>query len=183
MSVRFELRAENFWDAFVLLPIIRNWPAKHLQLRSELGLAPDSKPLQDTGVRIEGLTNARAMDLCEIAWAARTVEELASPTFYIDISQSADRKPWGTHIRCLTSSSCIVDMHKKRILSPVHHLLLQGHPKEAAVEILTPNMQTKLAGQGMFLPSLATILLPLLVQSRAPWARVAEPPMQRARRS
>jgi hypothetical protein len=72
-------------------------------------------------------------------------------------------------------------MKRKRILSPREHLLLQGHPREEIIDVISPNKQVALAGQGMFLPSLATILLPMLVQSRAPWLRLTEPPRQRAR--
>jgi hypothetical protein len=139
-----------------------------------MGVPPEATPLQDMGIVFAGVSNEREKDLCEIAWLSRPVADRKPEGFYIDVSQSADRKPWGS-LRCLTSSSCIVDVEAKKLLQPHHHMLLQGHGSEETTSIVSDSMCVQLAGQGMFVPSLATVLLPAILQSRAHWLELHAP--------
>ncbi len=126
--------------------------------------------MSETKLVIHGFRppGSREDDLLEIAWASLPASQRKPSGFYVDVSQSADRRPWGT-LRCITARSLIIDFARRRDLNGKHLFALQGHPSEAVLDGLSVSQQTKLVGQGMFIPSIASILLSIFVQSHAPW--------------
>jgi len=145
------------------------WKQHHAELRMQLGIPPDSTPLADmrfhpTGARLPD----RCRDLLEIAWSSRAVRDRRRAGVYVDVGPSAERCKWGS-LKRLTKRSVIVDFEGCRVLSPRHLLALQGHPAEAKFDSLSLIQQARMAGEGMFLPSLAMVLLPVIVTKAAPW--------------
>jgi hypothetical protein len=153
------------------------WTTVHLKIRAKLGIPPGSKPLAEAGIKIDGIPpdDLRALDLIEVAWASRPPGQRVAEGFYADIGQNCNRQPWGA-LRCLTSRSVIVDFEQRKVLSGVHHMLLMGMPSEFDFTELTEAQRVKLSGQGFFIPSVASVLLAVVLQPRSPWLEVASKP-------
>ena len=134
--------------------------------------------LQKAGLGTVGCK--RTLDLLDCvtlaaAKKARTtvkrVEQLLSETL-VDVSQSHDRRPLpkleGPN-RCLTTSSSLFWFQQRRLLCPVEHMLLQGYTLPLQVPQTVSNHQlTSIAGEGIALPNLATIVWALKLTANFP---------------
>eukprot|EP00439_Symbiodinium_sp_Y106_P059209 s964_g8.t1 len=87
----------------------------------------------------------------------------------LDISQNPDRRKFSKASKdqrcdnllpCLTSSSRLYAYGQDRMLSGLEHFVLQGWSKQTLVapEGVTENKLCQMAGQGMFMPSIGSIL-------------------------
>ena len=94
----------------------------------------------------------------------------------LDVSQSADRKPFAVDkMRAMCSSSTFYYFPQDRCLLPKEHLFLAGWPSEAgavSVEGLSPTQIRDLAGESMSLPcvTLALASLALALCAEGLWA-------------
>ena len=98
---------------------------------------------------LRGVVSERSRDLIDLAWCYHT-----SLPLYVDLSQSASRKPWTAVIRSMVSNSTYYSFAEDRVLTPGEHLRMLG--------IVTPTQQLpqsvnirNLAGEAMAAPCVA----------------------------
>jgi hypothetical protein len=129
--------------------------------------------------------SARWRDVIEVAFASldrAAPKKAMKGGFFIDLSQCVSRKKWGTKIHTLTQSTVLYEVGKDRLCTGSQHLSLQGMPSELSRANLTDSELRKLAGEGMFLPSVASVLLAVTLNPMAPWFhQAASPPFKRQR--
>lgn len=174
------------------------WQLQEADLRRTWGVDPDLRPwtcmpdVRLQGFGIPDTTRARAlMDLAAIdhlgpKCAAGLVQEAkqcgcwskikqALADVYVDLSQNPYRKPWTnskTVSRCMTTSSCIYSFAEQRVVTPVEMMFWQGHPRSFNIpQSMSQASLAALAGEGMFLPSLASILWALVCSGNLPGMR------------
>ena len=106
----------------------------------------------------------RADDVVRKAKATGNWHEVdkAMKGVFIDLSQNPARRPWTNQknvSKCLTTSSRIYSFEEQRVVLPLEHLLFQGHRRSIVIpESMPPRSVARLAGEGICLPSLATIV-------------------------
>ncbi len=101
----------------------------------------------------------------------------APAVWWTNYSQQVDREPWGDSIGCLATSTNVWDYERKRALTGLELLALHGYPvsefAEGTAEI--PQVGDKdfsrLAGNGVSLPVLGSVMLSFILNSSAPWWR------------
>ena len=80
----------------------------------------------------------------------------------IDLSQNPCRQAWTNHegvAKCLTTGSSLYSFDCQRMLLPPELLYLQGHRRAVVIpKAMTGRSVSTLAGEGIFLPCLGTIL-------------------------
>ncbi len=92
--------------------------------------------------------------------------------FYANVSQNIEREPWGWDIGCITQNSTLFSFEKNILLSGFDNLRLQGHPNGPATAPARKfgNCQCRqLAGEGFFLPHVATIMAAYVNNPFADW--------------
>ncbi len=141
-----------------------------LVTRNKLGQGHHYKPLEAGGYSFHGLpaTALRAKELLEIACATVSPKDrhaVMKKGFYADVSQCVSSKRWGPVVKSLCTSSLIYDVGRCRMLSGKHHLALLGFPLELDSESLSEPKRREMAGEAMFVPSIAIILLAIVVAS------------------
>ena len=152
----------------------KKWWNESVTWRNSLGVTPKYSPwtsrseFRGTGLRL----NDRKKDLLDVIVADRMyrlkklhkgldskqVAELMKDV-WVDVSQSHSRKVTSTppH-RTLTTSSCIYAFGRDRMLLPTEHLALQGHFTPTLKLPMTSRQVRSLAGEGMALPSIGSVL-------------------------
>ena len=84
----------------------------------------------------------------------------------LDISQSHDRRAFSKEgrARTLTTSSRLFAFSQNRLLTPLEHMIMQGYSEGLVVpSTVSASAVRRMAGEGMALPCLATILLAILL--------------------
>jgi hypothetical protein len=89
--------------------------------------------------------------------------------FYDDISQCVTRARWGGRIKTLCTSTILYDLGQQRFLSGVEHTALQGMPCELKFCGMSQHKQREVAGEAFFLPSMASIMMAVLLNPLSPW--------------
>jgi len=143
-------------------------------MRSRFNMASTYNPwTQPSGKAPPKLTgtskNPRVLDVLNISWGSRKPALRGFP-WWTDWSQMVDRKPWGTTVPCLTKSSRLYSFGDDESIGATSMLALQGWPmKEVVTSSLKESELAEIAGEGMFLPNVATILMALYLSPTSPW--------------
>ncbi|CAK0818689.1 unnamed protein product, partial [Prorocentrum cordatum] len=111
----------------------------------------------------------RMRDVLDVAWAWRLKNGFPAEGFYSDPSQDIRRMPWSSDIKTFTRSSTIWDFHNARFLKKYDKLLLHGYPVNEMDFLGFDTGVNTWAGEGMFLPSIGSVLLGYFLNPRAPW--------------
>ena len=121
--------------------------------------------------RLAGVGDSRRVrELLDIAWGSRPHGQRTYP-FYADYSQQVDRKPWGVAPPCLTTSTALYSYKADAVVTGTGLLALQGMAVSdvPALTSLSDKDKTDLAGEAMFVPNVATILLAVFLNPESPW--------------
>ena len=157
------------------------WRVQSIQLRRELGAEKEENPFLTLGYESVGLTmTARVSEILGLAALAvfkahgidyKDPDQLehakeALRHIYVDVSQNPTRRAWtnpATSVsKCLTTSTCLYSFGRGRRVLPGELMFLQGHSKEICIpESMTPSGLRDLAGEGMTLPCLGSLVLGL----------------------
>ncbi len=163
----------------------RDWRVKSLSMRSTLGLSPLYKPLTAMGYSFANISmnHDRIRELLEIAYGSIHPSDRANIKhngFYVDVSQCVTRRKWGHHIKTLCTSHLLYDVPGERFCTGRDSLTLQGVPVEISSGSTSESKLRELAGEGMFAPSVATMMLALVLNPLSPWW-ATEPAAKRLR--
>lgn len=114
--------------------------------------------------------SSRVHELLDVAWGSRPHGQRTYP-FFADYSQQVDRKPWGVTPPCLTTSTALYSYEADAVVTGTGLLVLQGMSVSDVPVLanLTDSDKTDLAGEAMFIPNLATILLAVFLNPESPW--------------
>lgn len=152
-----------------------NWLVQATALRSKLNVPKDFKPwTSHSHFKGVGLSqtkrNLEMVDLgfiqaCHSAKRSYSVAAAKREGLFdglvVDVSQNPCRSPWTTqsgHAHTLTTSTLLYSYKMDRMLQPIEYLLLQGYQGTVNLEGLKADSIRKMAGEGVALPCLATIL-------------------------
>ncbi len=148
------------------------WQKDSLTIRNQLCVSPDFSPFTGHASFVGyGLPQTRRVrDLID-CFVISKMKELDKPfssaqevmsEMFIDVSQSHTRH---AHTgsdgcqKCLTTATQYYSIGAGRIVLPLETLRWQGYPTTMRIPChLTPNDLRDFSGEGMFLPSLATVL-------------------------
>ena len=165
-------------------PATKKWWKESVTWRNSLGVSPKYSPwtsraeFRGAGMRL----NDRKKDLLDVVVADRMyrskklhqgldskqIAELMKDV-WLDVSQSHSRKVTSTAPRrTLTTSSEVYAFGRDRVLLPTEHLALQGHFAPTLKLPLTARQVRSLAGEGMALPSIGSVLWCLFLTKRFP---------------
>ena len=146
--------------------------------RETLGFQPADHPWTDRKL-LHGVPRAPyVIELMDIAWASRCrslgfdvyaltpeQENQASTDFWLNITQSLDRKPWfAGRRRTSTTSTIVYSFQHDRLLCPVEYLMQHGLPSSDVVQLrgLEPKDVYDLSGEAFALPSISSFLFAML---------------------
>ena len=91
---------------------------------------------------------------------------------YCDVSQNPDYRRWTNQqgfMGCLLTTSRLYSYLRDSSLLPFEHLRLQGHRRDLVIPSSVPQGSVRaLAGEGMFLPSLGSIIWALYLTKGLP---------------
>ena len=134
-----------------------------------------SQTTQGLSKRCRDLIDCTATHLCKrarVETASRTQQRQAMGDTLLDISQSHARRCFTNEscvARCLTTSSQLYSFKHDRLLEPLEHLLLQGYPLSTEVpDSFTAQATRSLAGEGIALPCLATLVWAIYISRGFP---------------
>ena len=152
------------------------WKFHSATVRSRLGMAPSSapwtKPKGKPGPLMSGVSKtSRALDILDVAWGSRPKAERSLP-FFVDLSQCVSHRPWGTSPPCLATSTCLYDYSADGMVTSAGKLALQGWPVAETAALQAAQSETSLgdlAGEAMFLPNVASLLLAVFLSRDGPW--------------
>lgn len=158
----------------------RRWHSASLEARSKLGLSPDYKPLAHEKFSFRGVPPhlERMREALEIAYASIPAAQRSSARsggFYMDLSQCVTREKWGQVIKTLYTSTILYDFAREKVCSGFENLLLQGMPAELDYSMLAESKRRQAAGEAMFAPSIASVLVAVVLSRRSPWWVEAAP--------
>ena len=84
---------------------------------------------------------------------------------FVDISQNPNRAPWTNEqgiSKCLTTSSAWYSFARDGMVLPLELMAFQGHRTSLQIpDSMSPSSLKQLAGQGICLPCLATLIMVL----------------------
>ena len=171
-TVTEDTEEQNLWK----------WQTESARWRSELGVTRDYAPytkrwassfkglpksvLGGPTKRVLDLIDCSVLEVCKRA--RKTMPQCADELneTVIDVSQSHGRRPFSTSgvARTLTTSSRLFVLSQRRLLLPREHLMLQGFLESVEIPASVSDTAIRhMAGEGMALPCLATILMALLL--------------------
>ena len=162
------------------------WRVDSRKWRGQLQITPTFSPWTSrTEFRGQGLPQCeRVLDLLDLVVAQKISdlqlsgrmsfkalqEKLAD--VYVDVSQGHVRRPFTPQkgpSHCLTTSSAVYSFARDAMVLPLEMLMWHGHKSSVT---LPPNMSqkslAKLAGEGMALPSLGTVIWALFLLKQFP---------------
>ena len=120
--------------------------------------------------RVLDLLDCAAVELCKRRKISVTQAKPALKDVLIDVSQSHIRRPFSDDrniARCLTTSSRLFNFGQARMVSALEHLLLQGYDRSVEVpRNVGPSDLRSMAGEGIALPCLATIMWAVLLTQK-----------------
>lgn len=156
---------------------LKQWERDSLSWRDKLGVSPNYAPWtgQAGFTAVPGLNlTPRIKDLmdCVVIDRMRSKGQNFSDTkaemrdVFLDVSQSHVRKCFtmNTVNKCLTTSSVLYSFGAGRIVLPKEMQWFQGYPKSVRMpSTVSPSDLRTFVGEGMFLPSVATVLYSLIL--------------------
>ncbi len=151
-----------------------DWHNKHLAVRAKLTVSKDYRPWScprgKPAPLMEGVpNNPRYVDVLDIAWSSRK-PKLRTLPFFCNISQCPSRAPWGTELKCLTTSSRVYDFSRDRLITAPEAMLLQGHPAcDLDLSMFASGTLFTAVGEAMAAPSIATVMLAVYLNPLAEW--------------
>ena len=118
---------------------------------------------------IVNLGTERALELSKLArtQACKGSSEMQSALqdVFVDVSQNPNRAPWTNASgvsKCLTTSSSWYSFSRDGMVLPLELMAFQGHRSSLNIpDSMSPSSLKQLAGQGICLPCLATLVLAL----------------------
>ena len=158
-------------------PESAQWRVDSAKWRSELGVNDDYHPysasldLKKAGLL--GKSNKRTLDLLDCGFLQVCKRHKKSPqhagsvlrNYLMDVSQGHCRRAISGSdgiARCLFTSSRIFCFEQRRLLTPKEHFMLQGFERDVQLpegsEGLSSTDARRMAGEGMGLPCIATLL-------------------------
>ena len=167
------------------------WEADSLELRGMLGVSPNYAPwtsrreFQGTGLpqgkgkkRVYDLVDISAMQVCKRAGrpavCSQKTMQNAVKDVILDVSQSHKRPTYSNQsgvAKCLCTSSDLYSYKEDRVLAPVEHLLMQGHPSSVAIpESFSDGDVKSIAGESIALPCLGCIVWAIFTSVGFPYA-------------
>ena len=119
-----------------------------------------------------GVDGARNLTKCSQTTAEAMVAEL-----FVDVSQNPCRKaftnPSNKVSKCLTTSSSLYSCGKDRVVLPLELLFFQGHNADLQIPAdMKQDALKELAGEGICLPCLATLVVALVGSGLLTYDRV-----------
>ena len=162
------------------------WRAQAAALRRDMHAPLDLKPWSSLPAKFEGLTpTPRILEILDLAAIARlgtqecqrilrlpaerALAEMSRQLadVYVDVSQNPGRKCWSSQdltAKCLTTASRLCCFRGQGLILPLELLYFQGHSRSVAVPHDMPQSSIRdLAGEGICLPVLGSILTSLLL--------------------
>ena len=142
-----------------------SWVEKHKQLRIEFGHTASYQPWRricsDGGFQNISQSQ-RQSDLLELAWMCRSKKKRTVP-WYIDLSQSADRRSWSSQPHCLATSTILYSYGLQRLLTSSELMVMQGYDPSSVsgLETVSNQQRRHATGEGMALPCIGSIMLAL----------------------
>eukprot|EP00971_Amphidinium_carterae_P348662 6490616-Amphidinium_carterae.1 len=153
------------------------WRDQQLKMKQRLGL--EDMPLWSSSKELLHVPDlARVRGLIDICYACHHKKHAAPGdasliecNLIADISQSADRYPWSTHVRSICSGSSFYLFSEDRCLQARDHLQLLGWPMAVSVAGLTTTQTRSLTGESMGMPciALASTCLMLTLHDPSLW--------------
>ena len=153
------------------------WRQHSVATRAALGLPPKSTPWS-SGAQLRGLRGDRdrRVDLLDIAFSERrnaapyaTEAELRS-SFWANISQGVQRRPWGDLPPVLCRQSMVYSFEADAVLSGWGHLLLLGWPRSTAPRAQATDGDLRdLAGESYSVPIMAMLTYAVYCCPEMPW--------------
>ena len=112
----------------------------------------------------------RVAHLVNIAWASRPRDSRTLP-FFVDSSQCVTRRVWGSRCPVITTSSRIDEYGTDEGISGAQKCGLQGVPvvELGLCDHLSDSQLADLAGEGMFIPNVACIMVACFLNKHATW--------------
>jgi hypothetical protein len=152
----------------------RQWRVASLQTRIKLDISPGYKPLAMDKFSFQDIKpcQERIRDVLEIACASipsHLRKQTMKDGFFVDVSQCVSRKKWGSGVKTLCTGTMLYDLGNARVCTSNQHLALQGLPSELSFAGISESKKRELAGEAMFLPSMATVLLAVVLNRESPW--------------
>ena len=156
------------------------WAQQALKIRSAIGAPRNLKPWTFADRRFTGISATNRAKACTdlavlqylgVETAARSMNNLEDQTnllsdLFVDLSQNPCRKAFTNQqgfTKCLTTASALYSFQKDRAVLPLELLLFQGHTKELKIPAtMSPDAVRSLAGEGIALPCLATLLVAMI---------------------
>ena len=93
---------------------------------------------------------------------------------YVDVSQSHVRRPYSNKeaAKCLTTGSIIYSFGRDSVILPLELMMWHGHRSNVGLpDCLSQRQFTRLAGEGMALPSLASVVWGVYLTKQFPPGR------------
>ena len=117
-------------------------------------------PWTDSGHRSHGVCSARIHDFVNVAYGMLLAEQSAAEAqaYVLDVSQSLQRKPWGSRLRALTTSSSFFSLQSQSMIDPICHFTVLGLSSVDA-SFLTERSKRDLTGEGMAAPCVCSALI------------------------
>ena len=162
---------------------LTRWKTQSVRWRGQLGVTEDYAPytksldLSKTAIPISSLgrPSKRVLDLidCTAMEVSKRLKRTIPDSrpqlkgMLLDVSQSHHRKVFSSTdgtARTLTTASRLFSFNDNRMLAPVEHMFLQGFSQDLVVpDQISDHALRCMAGEGMALPCLATVLLAILL--------------------
>ena len=135
----------------------RAWRKTHAKFRAEHGLEASSAMWSDEGHECSGVTSERVLDAVNLCYevARKTQTRESALDILLDVSQSICRKPYGTCIRALTTSSSFWSF---TMIPPSCHMSIMGLPF-VDISGQTAHSLRDLSGEAMAAPCATLALL------------------------
>ena len=173
------------------------WQADSSRIRGQFNVSPTYSPwTQSRFFKGEGIGNGkgrkRVLDLIDLT-ALQVAKRCKKPVLssrkelatclqdtILDVSQSHKRQTFSNKegiAKCLCTSSDLYSYSQDRMLHPLEHLVLQGHPTTVVLPESVTHRQVKtMAGESIALPCLGLLLWSLYTSVGFPAARPLDRP-------
>ena len=141
------------------------WQSKHGALWDKVGEEKKEEERWSASRNLLLVAGSRERDLIDYTWCCE--KENGSAGLFVDVSQSASRRPWSRGLRSIMCSSSFYSFEKDRELISREHFLALGWPA-AKLDHFPPALseaQLKgLAGEATSLPCVTLVMLSVLTQ-------------------
>ena len=157
-------------------PEFKNWHLDTLTVRDELGITPGYTPFAKRfpAGSLKGLPRTRrVLDLLNMAEAWRLKERLSKTNFYVNVTQSVKRRPWG-RMKTFTGHVGLFDFQREQTVSVLEMFAIMGYPAiELAQKVSHVKLKAfqELVGNSMSLPCVGTVLMAFFLNSHGVWWR------------